>query len=103
MHPGLERRLEIGGGAHGDHVRVLGDGAIELADAQHRLAQRQLGQVDVIREERADLDLHPARLQLRQPARRERPLFGAEVHELHEQIAVRVRETHRRHARDCAG
>ena len=72
--------------------RVLGDRAVELGDAEQRLAQRRLGQVVVLREERADLELHAAGLELRQPAGRERALLAAEVHELHEQVAVCVCE-----------
>ena len=71
-------------------LRVLGHGAVELGDAEQRLAQRQLGQVGVVREERADLELHAAGLELRQPACREGMLLAAEEDELHEQVAVCV-------------
>ena len=52
---GLERGVEIRDRSHADHLRVLGHRAVELADAQQRLAQRELGQVGVVGEERADL------------------------------------------------
>ena len=75
-------------------ARVLGDRAVELGDAEQRLAQRQLGQVRTVREERADLQLDATRLELRQPAARERLILATEVHELHEEVAVRVGEMH---------
>jgi hypothetical protein len=86
---------QVGGGAHPDHLRVLGHGAVELADAEQGLAQGQLGQVGLVGEQRADLQLHPARLQVAQPALREGPLLGTEEDELHEQVAVCIREPHR--------
>ena len=89
---GLERGVQVGGRAHRDRLRGLGDRAVELGDAEQRLAQRQLGQVGIVRVERADLEPHAARLELRQPAVREWLLLAAEEHELHEQVAVRVRE-----------
>ena len=89
---GLERGVQIGGRAHRDRLRGLGHRAVEFADAQKRLAQSQLGQVGIVGVERADLEAHAARFELRQPAVREWVLLPAEEHELHEQVAVRIRE-----------
>ena len=52
----------------------------------------ELGKVGIVGEERADLQLHAARLELRQPALANGSLLAAEEHELHEQVAVRVGE-----------